>query len=110
MPFNRIHELCKLVGVEYDQDSMTREAPCPSAWCTRTRVRRAKMARVAFEDAIAVLDNVAEVSYKDPTMFRQYSVSDLSLVQMMAPKVEHESVLRGVQHCSSTSTCCSHSC
>ena len=27
LPFHRIQELCKLVGVEYDQDSLTREAP-----------------------------------------------------------------------------------
>ena len=26
LPFNRTQELCKFVGVEYDQDSMTREA------------------------------------------------------------------------------------
>ena len=44
--------------------------------------------------AIAELDNVAEDTHKDPTMFRQCSVSDLCLVQMIAPKVEHGSVLR----------------
>ena len=27
LPFNRIQELCKLLEVEYGQDSMTREAP-----------------------------------------------------------------------------------
>ena len=27
LPFSRIQELCKLVGVEYDEDFMTREAP-----------------------------------------------------------------------------------
>ena len=25
LQFNHFHELCKLVGIEYDQDSMTRE-------------------------------------------------------------------------------------
>ena len=35
-PFNRIQELCKLVGVAYDEDSMTREAQCPSGMCIRT--------------------------------------------------------------------------
>ena len=56
-----------------------------------------EMARVAFEVATAELDNVAEDSYKDPTLFRQCSVNDLSLVQMIAPRVEHESVLRCVR-------------
>ena len=52
------------------------------------------MARVALEDAIAELDNVAEGSHKDATTFRKCSAIDLSLVEMIAPKVEHESVLR----------------
>ena len=60
------------------------------------------MRRVAFEDATAELDNVAENSYNDPTMFRQ----DLSLVQMIAPKVEQACVqcvsLTFYQHCSCT--------
>ena len=47
------------------------------------------MTNVEFEDPIAELDNVAEDSYKDPTMFRQYSASHLSLVHMIAPNVEH---------------------
>ena len=57
------------------------------------------MARVAFVDAIAELDNVAEDSDKDPILLRQCSVSDLSLVQMIAPEVEHESVLRVCVEC-----------
>ena len=44
---------------------------------------------VSFEDPIAELDNVSEDSYKVPTMFRQYSVSHVSLVHMIAPNVEH---------------------
>ena len=60
---------------------------------------------------MAELDDVAEDSRKDPTMFRQCGVSDLSLVQMIAPKVKHGSVLRVYvkcvsltlyQHCSCT--------
>ena len=54
------------------------------------------MARVAFEDAIAELDNVAGDSYKDPTTNRKRRVSDLSLVQMTARQVEHESISRVV--------------
>ena len=72
------------------------------------------MARVSFEDAIAELDNVVEDSYTEPTMFRKCSVSDLNLVLMVAPKEEHESVLRVCVKCVSlpfiTSTFCSHSC
>ena len=60
-----------------------------------------KTARVALEDAIAELDNVAEDSHKDSTMFRQCGVSDLCLVQMIAPKVEHGSVLRVCVKCAS---------
>ena len=45
-----------------------------------------KMDPVAIKDAIAELDNVPEDSYKDPTMFRRCTVSDPSLVQMIAPK------------------------
>ena len=40
------------------------------------------------------VDNVAEDSFKDPTLFWLCSASDLSLVQMIATKVEHETVLR----------------
>ena len=54
------------------------------------------MARVAFEDAIAEWDNVADDSYKDSTMFRQCRPSDLSPVQMMAPEVVHGEVPREV--------------
>ena len=36
LPFDRIQELCKLVGVEYDQDSKTLEVQCPSTRCPRT--------------------------------------------------------------------------
>ena len=46
------------------------------------------MTDVEFEDPIAELDNVADDSYKDPTMFRQCSASHLSLVHMIAPNVE----------------------
>ena len=42
LPFDRIQDLCKLVGVECDQDVKTREVQCPSARCPRTRMRRAK--------------------------------------------------------------------
>ena len=52
------------------------------------------MPRFAFEDAIAELDNVAEDSHKDSTMIMQYRPSDLSLEQMIAAKVVHESILR----------------
>ena len=38
-------------------------------------------------------------SYKDLTMFRQRFVSDLCLVQMIAPKVERQSVLRKGVEC-----------
>ena len=36
LPFDRIQELCKLVGVEYDQDSKTLEVRGPAAGCPRT--------------------------------------------------------------------------
>ena len=36
-----------------------------------TRKSEEKMARTAFEDAIAELDNVAEDSYKDSTLIMQ---------------------------------------
>ena len=36
LPLNRIPELCKLVGVEYDQDSKTLEVLWPSTRCPRT--------------------------------------------------------------------------
>ena len=72
------------------------------------------MAHVSFEDAIAEMDNVVEDSYTEPIMFRKCSVSDLNLVLMIAPKGEHESVLRVRAKCVSlpfiTSTFCSHSC
>merc|ERR1719215_1830159 len=38
-----------------------------------------KMARTAFEDAIAELDNVAEDSYKDPTLIMQLLRDNLTL-------------------------------
>merc|ERR1712004_174692 len=38
-----------------------------------------KMARVAFEDAIAELDNVAEDSYKDSTLIMQLLRDNLTL-------------------------------
>merc|ERR1712039_768092 len=38
-----------------------------------------KMARTAFEDAIAELDNVAEDSYKDSTLIMQLSRDNLTL-------------------------------
>merc|ERR1712099_231487 len=38
-----------------------------------------KMARTAFEDAIAELDNVAEDSYKDSTLIMQLLRDDLTL-------------------------------
>ena len=47
------------------------------------------MTDVEFEGPIAELDNVAEDSYNDPTMFRQCFASNLSLVHMIAPSVEH---------------------
>ena len=77
---------------------MTREAQCPCE-VSQNLTEACEMARVAFEDAIAALDIVAEDSYKDPTLFRQCGVSDLSLVLMIAPQVEHESVLRGCVKC-----------
>ena len=36
LPFNRIRELCKFVGVEHDQKSTTPEVQCPSTRCSRT--------------------------------------------------------------------------
>ena len=36
LPLDRIRELCKLVGVEYDQDSKTLQVQCPSTRCGRT--------------------------------------------------------------------------
>ena len=36
LPFDRIQELCKLVGIEYDQDSKTLGVQCPSTRCPRT--------------------------------------------------------------------------
>ena len=36
LSFDRIQELCKLVGVEYDEDSKTLEVRCPSTRCPRT--------------------------------------------------------------------------
>ena len=41
-PFDRIQELCKLVVVEYGQDSKTLEVQCPSTRCSRTWMRRAR--------------------------------------------------------------------
>merc|ERR1712183_861511 len=38
-----------------------------------------KMARTAFEDAIAVLDNVSEESYKDSTLIMQLLRDNLTL-------------------------------
>merc|ERR1712211_196894 len=38
-----------------------------------------KMARTAFEDAIAELDNVAEDSYKDSTLIMQLLMDNLTL-------------------------------
>jgi 14-3-3 protein epsilon len=38
-----------------------------------------KMARTAFEDAIAELDNVAEDSYKDSTLIMQLLRDNLTL-------------------------------
>ena len=57
------------------------------------------VARVAFEDSNAEKDNVAEDSYTNPTLFRKCTVSDLSLVQMIAPEVEHEPDLRRCAEC-----------
>ena len=91
LPFNRIQELCKLVGVEYEQDSMTRKAP---EFNGVPEPESAQNCSRCVQDAIAELDNVAEDSYKDPTVFIQCSVSDLSFVQVIAPKVEHDSILR----------------
>ena len=54
------------------------------------------MARVAFEDEIAELDKVADDAYKGLSTFGKRCVSDMNLVQVIAPKVEHESVLRGL--------------
>ena len=68
------------------------------------------MARVAFEDAIAELDNVAGDSYKDPTTYRKRRVSDLSLVQMTARQVEHESISRGCVECVNLTFCQRCSC
>ena len=61
---------------------------------SQTLSEAGKTARVAFEDATASLVIVAEDSYKDPTLFRQVSARDLCPMQMIAPAVEHESVLR----------------
>ena len=36
LPLDRIQDLCKLVGVGYDQDSKTLEVQCPRTRCPRT--------------------------------------------------------------------------
>ena len=93
------------MGVDYDQDSMTRRGRvqwypefkdserCSSSWHLIFSLFRyeahqnldeaCEMARVAFENAIAELHNVAEGSCKDSTMIRQCRPSDLGLVQIM---------------------------
>merc|ERR1712065_37458 len=44
-----------------------------------------KMARVAFEDAIAELDNVAEDSYKDSPLIMQLAISEPKLFSIWCP-------------------------
>ena len=91
-----------------------------SQWDVHQNLSEArKTARVALEGAIAELDNVAEDTHKDSTMFRQCSVSDLSLVQVIAQSGAWISSECVCEVCATdilptpflhTSTCCSHSC
>ena len=84
LPFNRIQELCKLVGVEHDQDSMTREAQCPTTRSSRTCARRAKWLALrsqVCQAAEAIQHKVAVVSRRVALLLSSHLVCAVPCVQ-----------------------------